>query len=72
MCVCVSAMTHRSSPQRVPTLATVMSVAAFRTAVVGDKVIAKDKKGLWCAGKIIDEDGEGDERRLKVHFDGWK
>ena len=35
----------------------------------GDRVIARDSRGNWCEGKVVDNDEDGN--RVKVHFKGW-
>jgi hypothetical protein len=39
---------------------------------VGGKLLAKDRVGVWRRGKVIRDDGDGDERRVFVHFNKFK
>ena len=40
-------------------------------SVVGDRLEATDSYGVWCNAKVVAVKGEGDERRVKVHYVGW-
>ena len=38
---------------------------------IGEPVLAKDHRGVWCPGKIADITGETNDVKVKVHFDKY-
>ena len=40
--------------------------------VKGDRMFARDRTGSWYKAKVVDVCSEGEERKLFVHFLGWK
>jgi microcompartment protein CcmK/EutM len=40
-------------------------------ALVGDKLLARDRTGEWLAAEVVSERGEANEREVFVAFSGW-
>eukprot|EP00966_Prymnesium_polylepis_P189178 4382857-Prymnesium_polylepis.1 len=38
---------------------------------VNDRLWARDRCYAWYESTVVAEDGDGDQRMLKIHFNGW-
>ena len=39
---------------------------------VSDRLWARDRCYKWLWARVVSEDGEGAERELRIHFEGWE
>ena len=66
-------MPSAAAGKRLPKGALVAEQPPFRmdSVTLGDPIQACDRYGQWYNAKVVDERGEGANRKIKVHFPGW-